>query len=291
MPVHLTFRFLLWGLARFDNAYANRITCSSLETGLSNSDDARKDQKSLIRPTDDTARLQAKGLVRTARFGALAAIDAATGHPVASRVSVATDMDGTPVILTSMLSGHTEAICQTPSCSLLVGEPGKGDPLAHPRVSLFCSAKQIMRQSVEHQRLRRRYLSRHPKAALYADFGDFSFFRLELMGASLNGGFGKAFELDPSDLITPVEDLPTWASLEEGAVIHMNEAHLDAVKLYAEVLLKAEAANWRLACLDPEGLDLVAGDRTERLWFAKRLPGPEDLRPTLVALALQARNT
>ena len=258
---------------------------------MSTSDDASKDPKSVIRPTDDTARLQAKGLVRTARFGALAAIDEASGHPLASRVSVATDMDGTPVILTSTLSGHTEAICQTPSCSLLVGEPGKGDPLAHPRVSLFCSAKQIHRQSEEHQRLRRRYLSRHPKAALYVDFGDFSFFRLELIRASLNGGFGKAFELDAPDLLTPVEDLPTWASLEDGAVTHMNEDHHDAVKLYAEVLLKAEAANWRLACLDPEGLDLVAGDRTERLWFAQRLAGPDDLRPTLVALALQARNT
>jgi len=258
---------------------------------VSNADDASTDPKSVVRPTDDQARLLAKGLVRKARFGALAAIEAASGHPLASRVSVATDIDGTPVILTSTLSGHTLAIRQTPACSLLLGEPGKGDPLAHARVSLFCEARQIDRQGDDHERLRRRYLSRHPKAELYVDFGDFSFFRLELQRASLNGGFGKAFELTRDDLLTVVDDLPAWSALEEGAVDHMNEDHRDAVKLYAETLLKSEAANWRLACLDPDGLDLVAGDRIERLWFAERLKEPQDLRPALVALALQARNS
>lgn len=250
-----------------------------------------QEPKSVIRPTDDQARQLAKGLVRSARFGALAALEAGSGHPLASRVAVATDLDGTPVILTSTLSGHTAAIMETPACSLLVGEPGKGDPLAHPRVSLFCEARQVARGSEDHARLRGRYLRRHPKAELYADFGDFAFFRLELHRASLNGGFGKAFELDQADLLTSLGDLRQWAAMEEGAVAHMNEDHGDAVNLYAEVLLKAGKANWRLACLDPDGLDLTAGDRIERLWFSARLTDPQDLRSTLVALALQARNS
>lgn len=257
---------------------------------MGNEDDTGKEQKSVIRPTDDQARLLAKGLIRSARFGALAALDAATGHPLASRVAVATDLDGTPVILTSTLSGHTAAILKTPACSLLVGEPGKGDPLAHPRTSLFCNAVRVERGSSTHDRLRARYLARHPKAELYVDFGDFSFFRLELLRASLNGGFGKAFELQQQDLLTPLKDLEQWAAMETGAVAHMNEDHRDAIKLYAEMLCKSEEANWRLACLDPEGLDLIAGDRIERLWFAEALTDPSELRPTLVALALQARN-
>ncbi|MEP5624802.1 MAG: DUF2470 domain-containing protein, partial [Hyphomicrobiales bacterium] len=232
----------------------------------------------------------ARGLMRSARYGALAAIDQKSGRPVVSRISVATDLDGTPVILTSTLSGHTTAILANPACSLLVGEPGKGDPLAHPRISLHCEAVRIERGSADHKRLYRRYLNRHPKSALYADFGDFSFFRLELSGASLNGGFGKAFELDQSDLLIQFSNLEAWSEMEEGAVAHMNEDHSDAVKLYAEVLCKAETANWKIACLDPDGLDLVAGDRIERLWFAKPLADPNDLRETLVALALQARN-
>ncbi|MCV0427382.1 MAG: DUF2470 domain-containing protein [Roseibium sp.] len=253
-------------------------------------DEGPQEQKSVIRPTDDQARRLAKDLMRSARFGALAAIEPGTGHPLASRVALATDLDGTPVILTSTLSGHTKAITETSSCSLLVGEPGKGDPLAHPRVTLFCTAVPLERGSPAHLRMRRRYLARHPKAELYIDFGDFCFFRLELSRASLNGGFGKAFELEQTDLLTPVDGVERWADMEAGAVAHMNDDHKDAIKLYAEVLCKAERANWRLACLDPEGLDLVAGDRIERLWFVDVLDKPEDVRSTLVALAMQARN-
>ena len=252
-------------------------------------DNNNQEPKSVIRPTDDQARRLAKSLIRTARYGALAAMEAGTGHPIASRVAVATDLDGTPVILTSTLSGHTAAILEKPACSLLVGEPGKGDPLAHPRVSLFCKAHRIDRSGDDHKRLRHRYLLRHPKAELYADFGDFAFFRLELDRASLNGGFGKAFELQSEDLLTGLDDAEGWFAMEGGAVAHMNEDHADAVKLYAEVLCKAEPANWRLAGLDPEGLDLAAGDKVERLWFAEVLDKPEAVRPILVALAKEAR--
>lgn len=264
----------------------SRLTCAAMETGTT----VDKETKSVIRPTDDEARLLAKRLIRSARFGALAALEAGSGHPLASRVSVATDLDGTPVILTSTLSGHTSAILENPDCSLLVGEPGKGDPLAHPRITLFCKAVRAERGSPFHDRLRARYLARHPKSELYVDFGDFSFFRLELQRASLNGGFGKAFTLTQEDMLVPINDPEQWSGLESGAVAHMNEDHRDAIKLYAEVLCGAEEANWRLACMDPEGLDLVAGDRIERLWFSEPLADPKDVRPTLVALALQARN-
>ena len=256
---------------------------------MSGNDPDNAEPKSVIRTTDDEARRLAKGLIRSARFGALAVLDAKTAAPLASRVATATDLDGTPVILTSTLSGHTAGILANPVCSLLVGEPGKGDPLAHPRISLFCNAVKIDRESENHVRLRRRYLARHPKAELYADFGDFSFFRMELSGASLNGGFGKAFELTTDDLVVPIADLGSWAAMDSGASAHMNDDHKDAIKLYAEVLCNSEAANWRLACLDPEGLDLVAGDRVARLWFKTPLETPDQVRAELVALAQEAR--
>lgn len=256
---------------------------------MSDSDQSSGEPKSVIRTTDDEARRLAKGLVRSARFGALAVIDAQSGRPMASRVATATDLDGTPVILTSTLAGHTTAILTDPRCSLLVGEPGKGDPLAHARISLVCTACRIERGSADHDRLRRRYLGRHPKAGLYADFGDFSFFRLEVSGASLNGGFGKAFELEAADLVRPVKDLDDWSAMDAGATEHMNEDHKDAVKLYAEQLCNSESGNWRVACLDPEGLDLAAGDTTARLWFADVLDAPNDLRSELVKLARDAR--
>ncbi|MBN9449306.1 MAG: pyridoxamine 5'-phosphate oxidase family protein, partial [Bosea sp.] len=59
-----------------------------------------------IRPTDATARGLAKTLLRSARSAALATLTR-EGHPFASLTSLATDVDGTPLILISALSGHT----------------------------------------------------------------------------------------------------------------------------------------------------------------------------------------
>ncbi|MBY6154218.1 pyridoxamine 5'-phosphate oxidase family protein [Vannielia litorea] len=152
-----------------------------------------------IRPTDDEARAIARGLLDEARFGALGVLEG--GEPVVSRIAVGTDASGGPVTLVSSLSAHTSALKAGPACSLMVGEPGdKGDPLTHPRLSLQCKARFVDRESETHAAMRTRWLESHPKSKLYIDFGDFGFVALEVQGAFLNGGFGKAFKLTPADL-------------------------------------------------------------------------------------------
>ncbi|MGC2123651.1 MAG: pyridoxamine 5'-phosphate oxidase family protein, partial [Xanthobacteraceae bacterium] len=49
----------------------------------------------------------AKALLRSTRAGSLATLDRNTGHPFASLVNIATDMDGSPLILISRLATHT----------------------------------------------------------------------------------------------------------------------------------------------------------------------------------------
>lgn len=153
-----------------------------------------------IRPTDDQARGLARSLLDLARYASLATADDA-GHPSVSLVSFALDHDRTPVLLVSALSSHTTQMRHDPRCALLVGEPGKGDPLAHPRVTISCKAEFVARPSEENDRLRPLYLQRQPKAELYIDFGDFTFVKLQMLSASLNGGFGKAYRLTRDDLI------------------------------------------------------------------------------------------
>lgn len=242
-----------------------------------------------IRPTDEAARLLARGLLRSARSGALATLSP-DGHPAASLVSLATDSDGTPLILISALSGHTGNLQADPRASLLLASGGKGDPLAHPRITLKLRARQILRETAEGERIRRRFLARQPKAALYADFGDFSFFALQIEGASLNGGFGRAYELAPADLMSEAAHVAALAPIEDGAVAHMNEDHADAVRLYATVLLKARDGAWRVTGLDPDGLDLALGDSALRLPFPESIGDSASLRRALAALARQARD-
>jgi putative heme iron utilization protein len=241
-----------------------------------------------IRPTDDAARGLARDLLRRARSGSLATLGA-DGHPAASLVSLATDADGTPLILVSALSAHTGNLLGDPRASLLLATLGKGDPLAHARITLKVEGRQIERGTADGQRIRRRFLARQPKAALYADFGDFSFFALELRSASLNGGFGRAYELSPADILSDGARASVIAVIEEGALAHMNADHADALRLYATALLGARAGAWRATGLDPDGLDLALGDAVLRLPFPTPVGSATELRGMLAALAAQAR--
>src|SRR5579863_10134289 len=146
----------------------------------------------------------AKGLLRATRAGALATIDRNTGHPFASLVNVATDIDGSPLILVSRLSTHTANLEIDGRASLLLASTGKGDPLAYPRLTLSGSFVQIPRDDPQASRVRRRFLARHPKSELYAGFGDFSFWRLQTVSAHLNGGFARAADLKAAHVMTDV---------------------------------------------------------------------------------------
>jgi putative heme iron utilization protein len=231
----------------------------------------------------------AKGLLRATRAGSLATIDRNTGHPFASLVNVATDSDGAPLILVSRLSTHTANLEADGRASVLLAATGKGDPLAHPRLTLIGSFRRIAREDAAEARMRRRFLARHPKSELYAGFADFSFWRLDAVSAHLNGGFARAADLTAADVLTDVAGADDLIAAEASAIAHMNKDHADAVRLYATKLLGAADAPWRLTGLDPDGLDLAAGDATLRLLFPERVTTADALRQVVVALAQKAR--
>ena len=231
----------------------------------------------------------AKSLLRATRAGALATIDRNTGHPFASLVNVATDADGAPLILISRLSTHTANLEQDGRASVLLAAAGKGDPLAHPRLTLLGAFKRIAREDADEPRVRRRFLARHPKSQLYAGFADFAFWRLAVVSAHLNGGFARAADLNGADVMTDISGAADLLEAEAGAVAHMNDDHAEAVRLYATKLLGAEDGKWRLTGLDPDGLDLALGDATLRLAFPERVASAQGLRKMVVDLAAKAR--
>lgn len=156
-----------------------------------------------IRETDEEACALGRKLLGEARHGALGVIEPRTGIPLVSRIAIAADPEGRPIFLASELSFHSKALAEDGRGSILAGEPGKGDPLAHPRITLIGTIERIDRKSPERDRLRGVWLERHPKAELYIDFDDFHFFRMVVERAHLNGGFGKAYVLSPQDLGIP----------------------------------------------------------------------------------------
>ncbi|MFK7793137.1 MAG: HugZ family protein [Devosiaceae bacterium] len=157
-----------------------------------------------IHPVDDEARSLVHTLLVKAPFAALSHLEPDTGHPLVTRTGFGLDDHGMPLLLISELSAHFTALASDRRCSLLIGEPGQvnkpgGDPLTHPRLTLIGEAALVGNN--DREAVRTAYLARNPKAKLYVDFGDFHFWRITPQRAFLNGGFGKAYVLQASDLL------------------------------------------------------------------------------------------
>ena len=227
--------------------------------------------------------VESRRLLRSVRAGSLATMDA-SGHPFASLVNVATAADGAPILLLSQLAGHTKHLEADPRCAILLAEAGKGDPLAHPRLTVVGT---LARDG--DPVLRERFLRRHPKSALYADFGDFSFWRMDVARAHINGGFARAGQVDGAALLLDLAGAQALLEAEGSACDHMNADHRDALSLYARHFAREDDGPWRTTGFDPEGMDLIAGERTARIVFPQRIVDAGGLRRCLVALATEAR--
>ena len=240
-------------------------------------------------PADFVPREVAKALLRATRAGSLATLDRNTGHPFGSLVNVATDAGGAPLILVSRLATHTANLEVDGRASLLLAETGKGDALAHPRLTVLGSMAPVAHDSADEPAIRRRFLARHPKSELYAGFADFSFWRMDVVSAHLNGGFARAADLTAADVLTDLTDAQALVDIEDDAIAHMNTDHAEALRLYATKLLGAPDGDWRCVGLDPEGIELQRGGIALRLPFPQRVTGPGPLRAVLKQLADEAR--
>lgn len=228
----------------------------------------------------------ARKVVRACRTGSLSTVMADDGTPYASLVLTAFDHDATPILLISRLAEHTKNILKQPRVSLLCdGTAGLAEPLTGPRVTLLGHA-----EKTEDERLKARYLARHPTAEMYAGFADFAFYRITVERAHIVAGFGKIHWLD--DFIY-TGDWVGLADAEADIVAHMNDDHADAIQLYAGKLLgKSGNGSWRMSGIDAEGCDLIDGDGfTARLPFETEIATADQARVELVRLVKKARQS
>ena len=232
------------------------------------------------------ARLAAKKLLREGRSGALATLLPGSGDPYCSLVNVGTCIDGAPLFLLSKLALHTKNILADNRVSLMLDERKAGDPLEGARVMLMGACAQTTDQTA-----RTAYLRRHPDAELFANFADFSFYRMEITRAHLVAGFGRIVDLAPKDVLADISDAQALIESETDAIAHMNGDHADACRLYATRLLGGADGEWRCVGIDPEGLELQDGRIALRLPFTQRVTAPGPLRAMLKQLAEQARAT
>src|SRR5512141_2947293 len=90
------------------------------------------------------------------------------GTPYVSLVLVADDGQGAPLLLLSDLAEHTKNLVRDARVSLLV-ESLEEDPLAAPRATFVGTIART-----DDETAREAFVARHPSAARYAGFEDFS---------------------------------------------------------------------------------------------------------------------
>lgn len=234
---------------------------------------------------DESPAAAASRLVRQARKGALGTLDPGTGHPYASLVTLATEPDGTPLMLVSRLALHTRNLDRDARASLMIDGTGvDGDPLAGGRVTLIGRAAPSASATAP-----RRFLARHPSAAVYAGFADFRFFAFTIERAHFVGGFGRIVDLEPGAFVAPFTGAADLIAAEAEIVAHMNVDHSDAVALVA-MAHGGSGGDWLMTGIDPAGIDLVgpvAGGL--RVAFEEPVLTPGAARRALVELTAAAR--
>ncbi|MGH6718453.1 MAG: HugZ family protein [Alphaproteobacteria bacterium] len=227
----------------------------------------------------------ARALVRRATTAALATLAATDGWAYPSLVQVATDAAGRPLLLLSDLAEHTKNVKADGRVGLLFdATAGLEEPLTGARLSLLGRAA-----ATGAPEDRARYLARFPSAALFADFKDFRFYRVEPERAHLVAGFGRIHGVAAGDLRLPDDLARAAAELEPGVVRHMNQDHADAVRLMAERLIGVAGDGARLCGFDAEGCDIRVGAAVHRVAFPAAVGDGERARATLAALARRAR--
>ncbi len=236
--------------------------------------------------------LEARRLVRAAASATLAT--QAGGQPFASLVTPAAAPDLSALLWLSTLSEHTRQLQAEPRCALLYtgaapAPDGVADPNPQtvPRVTLTGLAARVEGDAAT--TLKTRWLARHPYAALYADFGDFSLWRIAIGNGLLVGGFARAHRLRASELAPDPTAAAAMAAAEADIMGHVNADNAAAVAAIATGLLGGPAGEWRMVALDVDGCDLAAGEAVRRFAFAAPVADAGGVRAALIEAARRGR--
>jgi putative heme iron utilization protein len=142
------------------------------------------------------------GLLENERILALAVV--ADEVPVATLVPfLFRPVDRAVMINASKLSLHSRGLVDGGRVGIVVHEqdaPDK-DPLQLKRISFQCRVEAVERESEIWTEVRDRFLERYPSSRMTFKLRDFTMYRLVLEQGRYFGGFGRAVEIEPEDIV------------------------------------------------------------------------------------------
>lgn len=216
------------------------------------------------------AAREARVIARTALKGALAtqrrgAGNKATGQPYVSKVGVAADEHGAPLFLFSTLAAHTQDLLADNRASVLLEVPTTAsNPLEGARCTLMGRVKKLEGDAAVAAKAA--YLTRHPGAALYAGFGDFAMWRMDIDKVQFVGGFGVAKWAKGAEYLCALDASPDALKRQLAS---LNGEKLDDLRAVVAHQCGRSVRGWKALAIDADGLVLVGPKAAQmRLDFA-----------------------
>ena len=226
---------------------------------------------------DADSGFTARCLMRKARWATLATQRA--GQPFAALVTHAVAPDGSVLMLLSAMSEHARQLEAEPRCGLMAtGEPENLNWQTAPRLSVTGLAARS-----DDPALRRYWVAHHPYARLYADFSDFSIWRLVPEAGLFVAGFGQIKRLDARQLACPAQAVASLADSQAGIVAMCNANH--AVVLNRLAHAAGRTGRWAMLGVDPDGFTLTQDDTVLRIAFRAPVEDGAGVQAALAALS------
>jgi putative heme iron utilization protein len=234
---------------------------------------------------------QARTLMHVGRVGMLSTLsERHPDWPFGSVMPYGLDDQGRPTFLISSLAMHTRNLRRDPRASLLVAEDhAREDPLGSARLTLLGSVAEV--PDADLTAVREGYLERHPQSEMWVDFGDFNFYRMNIMEPYYVGGFGVMGWVSAGDYMAAEAD--PLADIASSVIQHMNDDHADALVLMARHFGGCAADSVRMTGVDRLGCDLQAALKEEaqglRITFRRQARNGNEIRRVLTEMTQQAR--
>mmetsp|Transcript_45496 Transcript_45496/g.106349 ORF Transcript_45496/g.106349 Transcript_45496/m.106349 type:complete len:351 (+) Transcript_45496:44-1096(+) len=211
------------------------------------------------------------------------------GFPSGSVVGFAPDSSGRPLFSFSSMSSHTQDLLKDKRCSLTVASKEfKG--AADGRVNLIGEAVPIESEE-EIAEAKKTYLKKHPKA-FWVEFGDFTWYRMEVQTVRYVGGFARAGSLTGKAYAEAKPDpISAFAANVAG---HMNDDHREATKAMVRNYIGIDVDDAEITSMDSLGMYVKvsrtpkAADQMQqfklRLPFVRQLENRKDAKEVIVEM-------
>ena len=173
------------------------------------------------------------------------------GYPQSSIVGYSCDEIGNPILCLSDIAMHTNNIKTNDHVSLGINE--KFFRNANDMRSTFVGDLKKVEDSKEIDILKNKFINSHDDA-FYLDFHDFNVYKLDTKYISLNGGFGRAYNINLDKYYNAEPDV---ISLNSYDVINdINKFYSKEIKSYLDKIIDKDIISFELKKIDRYGFDI-----------------------------------